>query len=131
MEFLVKFGWEGMTSYITRLIEITLKNVTIPRNWKIARVVHIYKGGFRSALSNYRPIRLTSVVCMQLEHVIAGYLRQVWDKIDWLYEEQRGFRPRYLREIKVILWCQNTADALHEYRCDHNRLLPGFRLSSS
>jgi hypothetical protein len=33
------------------------------------------------------------VVCKQLGHVIVGYLRQVWDKNDWLYEEKHGFRP--------------------------------------
>jgi len=37
----------------------------------------IYKGGDRSALTNYRHISLTSVVCKQLEHVIAEYLWQV------------------------------------------------------
>ena len=36
---------------------------------------------------------LTYVVCKQLEHVIAGYLRQVWDKNDYVYEGEHGFRP--------------------------------------
>jgi len=27
--------------------------------------------------------------------VIAGYLRHVWDKIDWLCEGKRGFRSGY------------------------------------
>ena len=27
-----------------------------------------------------------------MEHVIAGYMRQVWDKNDWLYEGQHEFR---------------------------------------
>jgi hypothetical protein len=36
--------------------------------------------GDRSAVTNYRPVSLTSVVCKQMEHAIAGYLRQVWEK---------------------------------------------------
>jgi len=76
-----------MTPYLARLLEISLNNATIPSDWKIATVVPIYKGGNRLAVSNYKPISLTSVVYNQLEHVIAGYLRQVWDKNDWLYEE--------------------------------------------
>jgi len=44
-------------------------------------VVPIYKGIDRSVVTNYRPINLYSVVCKQVEHVIAGYLRQVWDTI--------------------------------------------------
>jgi len=67
---------------------------------KKAIVVLIYKGGDRSAI--YRPISFTSVVCKQLEHVIAGYLRQVWDKNGWLYKGEHGFRPEYSCESHVI-----------------------------
>ena len=37
-----------------------------------------------------------------MEHVIASYLRQVWDKNDWQYEGQHGFRPGYSCESQVI-----------------------------
>jgi hypothetical protein len=84
-----------MTPYLARLFETSLNNATIPTDRKIATVVPIYKGGDRSAVSNYRPLSLTPVVCKQLEHVIAGYLIHVWDKNDWLYEGQHGFRPGY------------------------------------
>jgi len=47
-----------------------------------------------------------------MEHVIASYLRQVWDKNDWLYEEQHGFRPGYLCESQVITVCQDIADSM-------------------
>ena len=47
-----------------------------------------------------------------MEHVIASYLRQVWDKNDWLYEGQHGFRPGYSCECQVILLCQDIADSL-------------------
>jgi len=66
------------------------------------------------AVTNYRPISLTSVVCKQLEHVIAGYLRQIWDKNDWLYEGQHGFRPGYSCESQVITVCPDTAQSLDE-----------------
>jgi hypothetical protein len=53
-----------------------------------------------------------AVVCKQMEHFIASYLRQVWDKSDWLYEGQHGFRPGYSCESKVITFCQDIADSL-------------------
>jgi len=58
-----------------------------------ATVVPIHKGGHRSVGKNYRPVSLTSVVCKQMEHAIAGYI-QVWEDRDWLYEGH-GFRPGY------------------------------------
>jgi len=69
---------------------------------------------FQMAVTNYRPKSLTSVVCKQLKHVIAGYLRQVWDKNGWLYEGQHGFRPGYSCENHVITVCQDVADSLNE-----------------
>ena len=45
-------------------------------------------------------------------HVIASYLRQVWDKNDWLYEGQHGIRPGYSCESQVITVCQDIADSL-------------------
>jgi len=47
-----------------------------------------------------------------MEHVIASYLRQVWDKNDWLYEGQHGFRPGYSCESQVIAVCQDISDSL-------------------
>ena len=47
-----------------------------------------------------------------MEHVIASYLRQVWDKNDWLCEGQHGFRPRYSCESQVIAVYQDIADSV-------------------
>jgi hypothetical protein len=83
---ILKMGGEAMIPYLARLLDISINNGTIPGDWKKAIVVPIYKGGDRSVVQNYRPVSLTSVVCKQMEHVIADYIRQVWEKSDWLYE---------------------------------------------
>jgi hypothetical protein len=77
------------------------------------------QGGDRSLVTNYKPVRLTSVVIKQMEHVIASYLRQVWDENDWLYEGQHGFRPGYSCESQVITVFRDIADSLDNgYRFD-------------
>jgi hypothetical protein len=43
---------------------------------------------------------------------MASYLRQVWNKNDWLYEGQHGFRQGYSCESQVIALCQDIADCL-------------------
>ena len=75
---------------IARLIEISLNNATVPSDWKKATVVPIYKEDDRPAVTNCRPISLTAEFCKQLKHVIAGDLREVLDKNDWLYGGQPG-----------------------------------------
>jgi hypothetical protein len=92
---ILKLGAEAMIPYLVRLLDITINNAAIPNDWKKVIVVPIDKGGDRSLVANYRPVSLTSVVCKQMEHVIASYLRKVWDKKDWLFEGQHGFRRGY------------------------------------
>ena len=49
-----------------------------------------------------------------MEHVIAGYIRQVWEDRDWLYEGQHGFRPGYSCESQIITVCQDISDSIDE-----------------
>ena len=36
----------------------------------------------------------------------------MWDKNDWLYEGQHGFRPGYSCKSQVIAVCHDIADSL-------------------
>jgi hypothetical protein len=95
-------GAEAMIPYPARLLDITINNGIIPSDWKKTIVVRIHKGGDCSIVKNYRPVSSTSVVCKQMEHVVAGYIRQVLEDSDWLYEGQHGFRPGYSCENQII-----------------------------
>ena len=88
----LKLGGEAMIPFLVRIFEISINNGTVPRDWKDAIVVPIYKSGSRSDTKNYRPVSLTSVVCKQMEHLISAYLRQHWDNSNWLQNCQHGFR---------------------------------------
>jgi len=89
-----------MIPYLARLLDITINNGTLTYDWKKATVILTHNGGNRSLVTNYRPVSLTSIVCKQMEHVIASYLIQVWDKNNWLYEGQHGFRPGTRVKVK-------------------------------
>jgi len=60
-----KMGGEAMIPYLAQLLDITINNGTIPRDWKKTIVVFIHKGGNRLVVKNYRLVHLTSVVCKQ------------------------------------------------------------------
>ena len=89
-----------------------MNNNAIPGDCKKAKVVHIYKGGDRSVVGNCRLVRLTSVLCKQMEHIIAGYLRQVREMSGWFYVGQHGFRPGHSCESQVVTVCQDITDSL-------------------
>jgi hypothetical protein len=77
-------------------------------------VVPIYGVGDRSVVGNCRPVSLTSVVCKQMEHVIAGCLRRVWEISKWLCEGHNGSRPGYSSKSEVVTVCQDMANSLDE-----------------
>jgi hypothetical protein len=47
-----------------------------------------------------------------MEHVIATYLREIWDKEDWVFEGQHGFRQGFSCQSQVITVFQDNADSL-------------------
>ena len=100
---ILKLDGEAMIRYLARLLDMTMNNGTLPG---------VSIEFFRSLVKNYKPVSLTSVVCKQMEQVIASYLRQVWDKNDWLCDGQHGFRPGYSCESQAITVCQDIADFL-------------------
>ena len=111
---LLKLGGEAMIPYLMQLLEITINNGTIPGDWKKTVMVPVCKGEDRLVFQNYRPVSLTLVVNKIMEHTIAGYIRQVWENCDWLYEGQHGFRPGYSCESQLITVCQDIGDSLDE-----------------
>ena len=107
---ILKLCGEAIIPHLAQLLGITMNIGILPGDWKRATVFPVHKGCDRLLVTNYRPVSLTSVVCKQMEQ--ASYLRQVWDKNDWLYEGQHGFRPGYSCEIQVITVCQDIVDSL-------------------
>jgi hypothetical protein len=48
----------------------------VPRDWRLARVIPIFKKGTKTTASNYRPVSLTSVPCKILESIIKDNMMQ-------------------------------------------------------
>jgi hypothetical protein len=105
-------GGEAMIQHVVRLLEITMNNGALPGDWRRVTAVPVHKRGDRSLVTNYRPVSLTSVFCKQMEHAIALYLRQLWERNDWLYEGQHDFMLGYSCESQVMTVCQDITDAL-------------------
>jgi hypothetical protein len=49
-----------------------------------------------------------------MEHVVAEYLRQVWDRNKWLYEGKHGFRLGYSYENQIVAVSPDVADSLDD-----------------
>ena len=78
---------------LTRLFNYSLSRGTLPIDWKAANVVPILKSGEQTAVDNYRPVSLTSVVVKSLELIIHNHIMSFLSDNKLLCDNQHGFRP--------------------------------------
>ena len=71
----------------------SLSHGVIPKSWKRADIIPIYKSGDKTVPSNYCPISLTSVICKVLERIIRKQVFSFLDQKGCLNSTQHGFRP--------------------------------------
>lgn len=64
----------SLAPFLTILFQKSFDSGALPRDWKTADVVPIFKSGNNTQSRNYRPISLTSVSCKVLEHIIYSNL---------------------------------------------------------
>ena len=69
----------------------SLQENAVPKDWRTANVVSIFKKGDRTLASNYRPISLTSVICKMLESLLKDAIMEHLLKNELLRSSQHGF----------------------------------------
>ena len=70
----------------------SLSHGVIPKSWKRAAIIQIYKSGDKTVPSHYRPISLTSVICKVKEIIIRKLVFSFLDQKGCLNSTQHGFR---------------------------------------
>lgn len=103
---MIREGGENLLSKITKLLNICLKEAEIPKAWKNANVILLYKKGENTKLDNYRPISLLSHIYKLLTKIINNRLVRKLD--EYQSQEQAGFRKNYstrdhLLTMKIII----------------------------
>ena len=63
-----------LTPSLFLLFSASIKQETIPSDWKKAMITPIFKKGSCSDPTNYRPISLTSIICKVLEHIVYSHI---------------------------------------------------------
>ena len=61
---------DHVSKRLALLLNKTMDEGCIPQDWKMAYVLPIFKKGVRNKAENYRPIRLTSIVCKLMESFV-------------------------------------------------------------
>lgn len=76
---------------LTHIFIQSLETGMLPLDWKIAKVIPIFKSGNKYSPANYRPISLTSICCKMLEHIISSNVYSHLEANKFFFINQHGF----------------------------------------
>ena len=99
---------------ITHLMNLSLRNSTVPEKLKLAKVIPIYKKNDRTDPSNYRPISLLSILDKILEKLINKRVTSFLDAHKILYKYQFGFRPNHSTVQAVVEIADNIISEVNQ-----------------
>ena len=77
---------------LTYIINTSILTGKFPTNWKISKIIPLYKKGDKKVLKNYRPVSLLSVAGMVLEKVVAVQIEDFFEENKLFGSFQFGFR---------------------------------------
>lgn len=103
---------ECIAKFLLLIFQASLLTATLPRDWRIARVIPIFKKGDRLIPDNYRPISLTSACCKLIEHIIANRITEFLERNSILTTFQHGFRKGYSTMTQLVTVTHEFAKAL-------------------
>ncbi len=105
-----------ISSSLTRVINLSIGSGVFPNEWKIARVMPIYKEDTKSNPNNYRPISILPIVSKIIEKIVFSQFYGYLNGNSLLANSQHGFGP--LRSTLPTLlistnnWYQNIDKGL-------------------
>ena len=70
---------------------MSLKEGFVPFEWKEANIIPLFKKGSNNKSENFRPVRLTSVICKLLQRLIKDHMVDFLVKHILLNSSQHGF----------------------------------------
>ena len=92
-----------------------LETGAIPHEWKLGRVVPIFKKGDKKDPRNYRPVSLTSVPCKVLESLVRDRLVAHLTDSHLLSVTQHGFRPKRSCNTQLIEVLEDWSAAVESH----------------
>lgn len=113
---LIKDAKDGLIKPLVDIINCSIRTGKVPHQWKIAKIIALFKGGDKKNKNNYRPISLLSAFSKLLEKSVQRQLyKYMEDKI--LIQEQFGFRAKRSTEMAIQNYMKNLlSNEKNEYR---------------
>ena len=89
----------GPLSFVTNL---SLESCSVPKAWKIAKVIAQHKGGDRDDMTNYLPISILPVISKVVERAVHEQLTKYLGENKILSKIQFGYRKGRSTELATL-----------------------------
>ena len=99
---------------LTFIINQSLESSTVPSEWKVAKVVPLFKSGKPTELDNYRPISILPVLSKVQEKLIHAQLMSFLEANQLLSSKQFGFRSKKSTELAVVTFLDHIRHKMDE-----------------
>ena len=96
------------------IFSTTIRFGKIPKEWKTAIGIPIFKGGERAHAGNYRPVSLTSAVCKLFERILDLRMKYIIMERKGISDRQHGFRKEYSCKTQLLGLERELAEVLDE-----------------
>ena len=90
---------------LTAIFNMSLKSGIYMDEWKMARVIPIYKSENRSKCENYRPISILPIISKVFEREVFNQIYRYLNENSLISKFQSGFRPKYGTVSALIQMC--------------------------
>ena len=104
---------EDIVDTYTLSFPASLKQGTLPEDWKTAKIIPLFKKGNKFMPENYRPVSLTSISCKLLEHIIYSNVMDHLEKHCILTNIQHGFRQKRSCETQLLTTVSEFTECLN------------------
>ena len=107
-------GWDGISPRVikavagqlagplSRLINLCIREGKYPQDFKVARIVPIFKSEDPTQFSNYRPVSVLPVLSQIFERVINARLVNFFTRNDVIIPGQYGFRSGHSTSMAIM-----------------------------
>ena len=93
---------------------MSLETGYVPKEFKISKVVPVFKDGDKHDFNNYRPISLLSSFSKLFEKIVANQLVRFLNSHNILYKHQYGFRANHNTSQPVLHFTEKIYHSLNE-----------------
>ena len=111
---LLRLGATAIAPSITRILNLSIATSTFPDDWKVAKVVPIYKQGSVQERQNFRPISVLPALSKLLDRHVHISFYEFLKENKLLHKAQSGFRNLFSCETAVTHLIDKWAKTINE-----------------